>query len=321
MTQPARRPATLVWLAVIGSILAGALTATQSFINGQLGRELGNGIVAAWISFIGGLIVVLIVFLVTPRSRVHAAAVVRAVRGGSLKWWMLTGGLAGAAYVVTQGVTVGVLGVALFTLGVVAGQISASIAFDRLGLAPGAQLEATWSRVAGGTLAVVAVAVAVWSQVSAVSAIWLIVLPFAGGVIVAWQVGVNGRVNQAASSGVVTATLNYAIGTLALTVAVLVILLTQGFPSSWPSEWWMYTGGPWGLVFIALASYFVRIVGVLVLGMSSIAGQLIASLLLDALAPVTRAPVTIGLIIGTVLAFIALVIASWREFRPSEVSV
>ena len=318
VTEAHRPPKYLVWLAVVGSILAGALTATQSFINGQLGRELQNGILAAWFSFVGGLIVILLVFAFARRSWRRVRILVRQVRTRTLPWWMLLGGLAGAAYVVTQGLTVGILGVALFTLGVVAGQISASIVFDRFGLAPGAKLEATWRRIVGGSLAVIAVAVAVSSQLSGVATHWLIVLPFAGGVIVAFQVGINGHVNLASGSGIVTASLNYLVGTIALTVAAAISVLAQGWPTVWPEQWWLYTGGPFGLVFIALASYFVRIVGVLVLGMSSIAGQLIASLALDALAPVTRNPITIGLVVGTALALVALIVASWREFRPAR---
>lgn len=305
----------LAWLAVIGSLLAGGLTATQSFINGQLGQQLDNGILAAWISFTGGLVVIALVYAFTPSAQRGARELARSVRSRELPWWMLLGGFAGAAYVFTQGLTVGVIGVALFTLGVVAGQVTASMVFDRIGIGPAGKLDVSWVRVVGAVLAVLAVGVAVWSRVSDVSGLWLVLFPLIGGVIVAWQMSVNGHVNRASGSGVATAGLNFLVGTLALTLAAVVSVFVQGMPAEWPTDPWLYAGGPFGLIFIALASYFVRVMGALLIGMSSIAGQLLASLLIDALAPAEGAPLGVGLFIGAALALLALLVAGWRELK------
>ena len=59
---------------------------------------------------------------------------------------------------------------------------------------------------------------------------------------------------------------------------------------AWPSDWWLYMGGPIGVLFSALAAWAVRGVGVLVFGLLTIAGQLTGSVLLDTLLPTGTAP-------------------------------
>ncbi len=49
---------------------------------------------------------------------------------------MLLGGACGALTVSTQGLTAGILGVSLFTVGVVAGQTLHGLVLDRIGFGP-----------------------------------------------------------------------------------------------------------------------------------------------------------------------------------------
>ncbi|WP_423784479.1 DMT family transporter, partial [Francisella tularensis] len=64
---------------------------------------------------------------------------------------------------ITQGVAVGVLGVALFTVGIVAGQVVGGLVLDRIGLGPGGRVMLTVPRMFGAVLAVIAVAVSAWT--------------------------------------------------------------------------------------------------------------------------------------------------------------
>jgi transporter family-2 protein len=64
----------------------------------------------------------------------------------------------------------------------------------------------------------------------------------------------------------------------------------------------------------------VRIVGVLVLALCVVAGQLSAALLLDLLSPTAGRPVDLATIGGTVLALVAVVIASVRWSRHRHVA-
>ena len=60
---------------------------------------------------------------------------------------MLAGGAAGALTVATQGLAVGVIGVSLFTVGVVAGQAMNGLVLDRVGYGPAGVVAVT--RAAG----------------------------------------------------------------------------------------------------------------------------------------------------------------------------
>lgn len=306
-----------LWWALIGSIFAGSLTALQSRINGQLGAAIANGVLAALISFSAGLIVIVVLVLVIGHARRRVVVLVAGFRSREIPIWMVLGGVAGAFFVTTQSVTVGVLGVSLFMLGVVAGQVTASVIFDVLGMGPIGKVPASFARIFGATLAVAAVAIVVWSNLGTVSHLWMVGFALVGGVMIAWQAGVNGHLNRVAGSGLVAALANFASGTAALVVVAVVAVLTVGVPTVWPDQIWLYLGGPLGVIFIALASYFVQLIGVLLLGLANIAGQLIGALLLDAFAPVTKFSLSVGLIAGCTLALIALLIASWRELRPA----
>ncbi len=52
-----------------------------------------------------------------------------------------------------------------------------------------------------------------------------------------------------------------------------------------PNTWWMYLGGPLGLLSIGLMAILVRGLGLLMLGVASTAGQLLGSVLIDELIP------------------------------------
>jgi len=74
--------------------------------------------------------------------------------------YVLAGGI-GALFVFAQSFTVGVLGVALFTVATVTGQTLSGLLVDRLGIGPGGKRAVTAIRVIGCVLTVAAVAWAV----------------------------------------------------------------------------------------------------------------------------------------------------------------
>jgi transporter family-2 protein len=120
---------------------------------------------------------------------------------------------------------------------------------------------------------------------------------------------VNGLVRAAAQSAIASTFVNFVVGTAVLAVAAAVSVATQGWPENWPSEPWFYVGGVIGVIFIAVAAILVRLTGVLLLSMSNVAGQLIASVLLEAGLPLAGG-VTAAMAVGTAVALAAVVIAS-----------
>ena len=77
-----------------------------------------------------------------------------------------------------------------------------------------------------------------------------------------------------------------------------------------PTEPWLYLGGSIGVVFIAIAAAVVRYTGVLLLGLSMVAGQLVGALGIDMLAPGGSGRPNTLTLIGVALTLIAVVIAA-----------
>lgn len=300
------------------------LVAVQSRLNGELGGILGDGIPAALISFGTGLLILLVATAVVPPVRRALGNVWRTIRTpmrgyGGLRWWQCLGGLAGAFLVATQSITVSVIGVAVFLVAGVAGQAISSLVVDRLGFGPAGPQPLTAIRIVGAMIALVAVALAVSEQVSHPDGLLLAVLPALGGVGTAVQQAINGRVARTASTdgygAVAAGVVNFLVGFAALLLVFLIDLALRGAPRHLPSEPWLYFGGACGVIFISAAAAVVRVVGVFVLGLGTIAGQLIASLFIDIFVPVTDKPITTPVVAGTLLALAAVAVAAVPNLR------
>ncbi|MFC6357034.1 DMT family transporter [Luethyella okanaganae] len=309
------RSAVPVWLALVFAGVCGALVAVQSRVNGELGDRLGDGFAAAAISFGSGLAILFATLALWRPGRVGLRRVVVAVRERRLSWWMLLGGCAGAFLVLSQGLTAVALGVALFTVAIVAGQTISGLVLDLTGIAPGGKRRLTVPRVIGAVLALGAVGWAVSAQLPGGVPFWMLVTPFLAGLGIGWQQAVNGRVKAVAGSAMSATLVNFLSGTIVLVVATLVHSMVVGWPDRLPSEPWLYVGGAIGCVFIAGAALLVRITGVLLLGLATIAGQLIAALALDLLVPSVSHPVGFSTVAGTMLTLVAVIVASvpWRR--------
>lgn len=296
-------------LALIVSTIAGMLVAVQSRINGGLSAEIGNGYVTATVSFGSGLILLTIGMLVSRRGRDGLARIRDEVRGGKLPVWTLFGGVAGGAFVLAQGLVAPVTGLALFTVGVVAGQVLGGLVLDRIGLGPGGRIDPTVFRVLGTVLAIVAVVLSVGLDAAAREVMWLVVLPIVIGAGMATQSMTNGITRAAAQSALTSTFINFVVGTAVLCIAAVVSIVVQGWPAHWPSEPWYYVGGVIGVAFIAIASVLVRTAGVLLLSMSNVAGQLVAAVAFEAIAPLAGG-VSSAMMIGGAVALTAVVVAA-----------
>jgi bacterial/archaeal transporter family-2 protein len=304
---PARLRAAGAGLAALG----GVALAVQGRINGQLGHQLHDGLFAALISFSVGSVLLLMALPILPAARAGVGRLREALRTKALRPWQLLGGSCGAYLVTTQGLTVSILGVAVFTVAVVAGQVVCSLPVDRAGLGPGGPQPITLPRALGASLAVIAVIISVSDHgaFTVSGGLWWAVLPAVAGVGLAWQTAVNGQVRAAADNVVVPTVLNFLVGTCALVLAAVVDLLVRGWPAPPPGQWWLYVGGALGICAIMTAVTAVRVTGVLLLGLSSVAGQLIGAVLLDVLVPAAGGLSATSLI-GIALTMLAVGIAA-----------
>ncbi|GGL90880.1 membrane protein [Micromonospora yangpuensis] len=295
---------------------AGFTVAVQSRINGELGVRLADGFAAAVISFGLGLLILLVLVLATAAGRGGLVALRTALSDGSLRPWHLLGGVCGAFLVAAQGLTIGTLGVAIFTVAVVAGQSGSSLLVDRAGIGPAGRQPVTVTRLAGAVLTVLAVLLAVGDRLGDPGALALAVLPLLAGVGVAWQQAVNGRVRAAAGSTPTATLVNFVVGLAALLLAFAVDVAVRGWPTgSLPTEPWLYLGGPIGVAFIAVAAALVGLTGVLLLGLATIAGQILGAVLLDLVLPTAASrpgPITL---VGAALTLVAVLIAALGSGR------
>jgi transporter family-2 protein len=140
-------------LAVLLTAVAGGLIALQAPINAGLGRATGS-LPAALVSFTIGTVAL-------------AAIVMLSGKAGGLQstfdvsWYYLLGGLLGAVYVANALIAVAAIGAGGVAAVTIAGQLSASVAIDRLGLFGLDQVPLSPERIVGvalllaGTLLVV----------------------------------------------------------------------------------------------------------------------------------------------------------------------
>jgi transporter family-2 protein len=107
--------------------VVGGLIALQAPINSTLGKRIGT-LPAASVSFAIGTAVLVLLALVFGGGYGKLGAV------RHLSWIYLMGGVLGAAYVTTVLVTVRTLGAGGVTAATIAGQLTAAVVVDQLGI-------------------------------------------------------------------------------------------------------------------------------------------------------------------------------------------
>ncbi len=260
-------------LPLAAAVVSGGLVAVQQRLNGDLGRALGDPLVAAVVSFGTGLLLMTVLVL-------QRGARARWADLGPVPWWTRIGGLGGASLVAVGATAAPEIGVALLTVGLVAGSTVGGLAVDRAGIGPGGHQPLSPPRVAGALLCLTAIALSAHAGLQLASPLLLGLVVLAGGLISVQQ-ALNGRVRQATGATVATF-VNFVVGASALLLALLVKQVLVGVDiAHWPGKWWLYLGGPIGAAFVAMASIVVRRLGVLRLGLAVTAGQLLGAVLLD----------------------------------------
>ncbi len=319
--RPVSRPAALThtlpttlppWLGAALALLIGAGVPLQSRVNGELGAELGDPVLAAAISLLGGLVVLVALALTVPRVRRGVRQIPGAVRSGAIRPGYLLAGSVGALFLLTQISTVVLLGVAVFIVAVVAGQALGGLVTDATGFAGHARRRPTLRRVIGAALVIVAVLLPAVTGGSGGARGLLLpaVVVVAVGMLTAFQHSANARVGSVVGSPLAATVLNFSVGTTLVLIATMVRLAADGLPQAWPGQWWLYLGGIFGIVFIAGSAALIPHIGVLVLGLGSVAGQLAVSLVLDVVAPVSDAELSAAMVAATALALVAVAITT-----------
>lgn len=135
-----------------------------------------------------------------------------------------------------------------------------------------------------------------------------LLLALAAGVATAFQPGVNARFADHAGHRVMGGVANFGVGFLAMLLAWLVAarFAGAGTPSAArlaEGPWWMWCGGVLGAFFVTVAVIVTPRVGAANYLSALIAGQLLASLLIDhfGLMGLREVPISAGRVLGVVL--------------------
>ncbi len=291
------------------AFVVGCLTALQSRVNGALDLKVHNGIYAGLISNSTGFVILSVIVIFIKDDRLGFLRAWKSLRSRKLAWWEYLGGIGGALFLSVQSTVVPTLGIALFTIGLVSGQASSSLLVDKIGLAPSGKKPITLLRVMTAVLTTCGVLIAVLPKVNNIS---LDVLAIAGsfciGVVVAFQQAINARLNEETKRPLTTAWFNFFIGTFFLVVFLIISIISGSTATALPTNPLLYTGGIFGLLFIAASSFVIKSLGILNFILIQVAGQVTTALMLDWLAPTGNAKLDVYIVSGTAITLIAIAV-------------
>ena len=298
--------------------LSGILIALQARANGELSHQLGNGLEAALVSFGSGLIIIVLISFFNPSIKEGIRNLGEAVQEKKIARWKLFAGMLGGTWVAVQTHIVPLIGVAIFSVASIAGQATASLIVDRIGLTGGGKKLLSKRRVAAALITVLAVLLSVLDRLDASNlskfAVFLGVITGALGGI---QRAMNGEINEYSHQSFTTSLLNFIMGTTFLVVLLIVMILAKRIelvplPSG---PWWIYTGGVIGVIYIAFSSTIVQHLGVLNFTLFSVGGQLVGSLAIDVLYPTDGVQISAYLISGIVMTYLGVIVGGVSSSR------
>jgi len=137
----------ILWIPIVAVVLAGLAVTVQFALNGRV-TKASNSQVSAFINFPMSMITVCItLFLMNLFGKEWNT--------WPNQWWLYTAGFLGAVVVFLAAATIRTLGVLLFGLASVAGQLITSIALDVI--LPNANINVGWALISGAGLMLLAV--------------------------------------------------------------------------------------------------------------------------------------------------------------------
>lgn len=133
--------------------------------------------------------------------------------------------------------------------------------------------------------------------------VWFLLLAIATGVVLPVQAGVNAQLRIGLGHPVLAAAVSFFVGTVAL--AAYVVVARVGLPAGAMGRtlWWHWTGGVLGAFFVATAIILTPRLGAATLVATIVAGQMVASLILDhyGLVGYARHPMDLARLAGALL--------------------
>lgn len=293
----------------IAALVAGALVAAQARVNSELAAEVNSGIFAALISFGVGLVIISIATALRQENRKNLKEVLSGLRAKSIPFYLAIAGAIGGFFVIVQSSVAGLIGISLFSVGVVTGTSFSAIILDGRGMLGLEKRLIGPLRIFGTLLAIAGLVVA--GDFSNYAFDPLILLAFVAGFSIGFQQAMNGYFGRLAKSAVIPTLFNFIAGGLFIVLALL-ILEGGRIPESLPSNPVLYLGGIVGVIFIFVQTVVLPKIGALTMGIAMLVGQLVGSVLLDIFTPIASREVTLSTLFGIVLAMIGAALVAKR---------
>jgi transporter family-2 protein len=306
------------------AMMVGLLTAIQSRANGELSIRIDNSLQASLISFSSGLVLILAISIWHPGIKKGAVQLRAAVRAGAIPRWRLFGGVLGGFLVAIQTQIVPIIGVAIYSVTMIAGQTTASLWVDHSGFTGGEKKLISRRRILAAVVTVAAVLVSVWDRIDAKNlSMWAVFMGVFAGFFIGVQRALNGQVNQQSQQSFTTSLLNFIMGTSTLVIVVILGLIFHKFHFSAivPGPWWMFLGGVTGVIYVAFSATVVQQIGLLSFTLFSVGGQLVGSLLIDFFSPTRGVQVGPFLIAGIVLTYLGVLINNESVLKKHRFSL
>jgi transporter family-2 protein len=303
---------------IIITFVASVIITAQSSVNSELNLFTENPLVTALINFATGLLILSLVMLISRPIRQGFARIPSLVRAGTLHRWQLLGGLSGAFFVATQSGLVQVVGVAIFTVAVVAGQTCAALLVDKFGIGPAGKQAVTIARIGAAILGILGVLVSVSGQGSTTNvAFGAVFIAFAAGALVATQPALNGQIANHTGQPAAAAMVNFIVGFIVLVVVFGVKqqispqqIIVPPMPWENPIIW---LGGPFGVFYVLTSAFMAKTLGVFLFTLTSFVGQLSGAILMDVVFPTEVTNITWQLLLGISMTGAAVVLASGKQ--------
>jgi transporter family-2 protein len=266
------------------SLVAGSLLAVQAAANTQLSNATGSPFAATALQLSVGAGVLAVLAGVTGSLGALLAL-------PQATWWHALGGIASAIYVVAAILLFPRLG-AVVSVGLfIAGQMVASMALDTFGLLGVPRAPAEWNAwigilaVLGGASAIVYRQDAPRQRIATGRLPW-IALALAAGAVLPIQAAVNALLHEELHAPLAVGLTSFVVAMLSM--AAMLAVMTATTRSARPTlaglprmPWWGWLGGIAGAIYVTTMFTAVPVIGAAAATGFTVAGQQIASLLVD----------------------------------------
>jgi transporter family-2 protein len=144
-------------LLILFAVAAGAGVAGQAVINSRLRFVLGAPVWAATAQFVVGLAMLVLIAALSRQPLPASGDIARA------PWWMWTGGVFGAMFILMAVIVTPALGAALMLASSIVGQLGAALVIDHYGLFGATVIPISGTRVVGVVLLALGVILIRWT--------------------------------------------------------------------------------------------------------------------------------------------------------------